>query len=516
MSSIDSSGAARSAQILKQATQSAPAATGKSFGKSVSLPPKAASMPTAKSPPSLPTSPDHSQLLASRRTSCHTPVQSYIPRPASNSGVITPDSNDLPPPPSESELRQLSGNTDAQPGDRTDTRNKKQKVADAIRSKGRKLKSAVFSEAKRWVTGKNWKKVPPDVLKTFPEDLQAKVEARNEKLERLDGLKTMKQEWQQFERQFGKELDLLDSDKSPKSGKFKIPDTGKEFVFSKSQSRDQKKEMLREFKEAFSESAGYNHYKKASEQTADIDSLRTSLKDELSLSTKELSAALDQHYEQVENQKHSGIDKATETRHKALGQEKGRVEEGYDKLLVHYQDKVSEAERNLSDLRTTRDKFRSVEIPKKRRGIKQLEAQLKRQKSRLETQYKQLPEAERKTTSKKEFLQSGLGELVGKLNKAKSEKAEMDKRVDFYPLDRKKLTKKLEQARSDLKKVTDSDAFSATLENLDKRTHNEDKVAEKEHKQVTETLRKERNNIKKINTWPLKKRFILSAFLTGV
>ena len=197
------------------------------------------------------------------------------------------------------------------------------------------------------------------------------------------------------------------------------------------------------------------------------------------------------------NQKHSGIDKATEARHEALDQEKGRVEEGYDKLLINYQDKVSQAERNLSDLRTTRNKFRDVDIPKKRRDIKQLESELKRQESKLETQYNQLPKLEKKSTSKKEFLQSGLGDLVEKLNKAKSEKEEMDKRVDYYPLDRKKLKKKLEQAKSDLKKVTDGDVFSATLKNLDKRTHNEDKVAEKEHKQVTETVRKERNSIKK-------------------
>ena len=497
MSSIDSSGAARSAQPLNQATQSAPAATGKSFGKSVSLPSKMASIPTVKSPSSQPASRNHSQLLASRRISRHTPEQSYIPKPASDSGVKSADNNDFPPPPSESELLELAGEAVDQTPERKDTRKTTQKMKDAIRTRGRKLKSMVYGEAKRWITGKNWKKVPPDVLKTFPEDLQAKVEARNQKLERLDELKTMKQEWQQFERQFGKELDLLDSDKSPKSGKFRIPDTGKEFNFSKSQSRDQKKEMLREFKEAFSQSAGYNHYKDASKRTANIDSLRAGLKDQLSLSTKELSAALDQHYEQVGNQKHSGIDKATEARHEALDQEKGRVEEDYDKLLINYQDKVSQAERNLSDLRTTRNKFRDVDIPKKRRDIKQLESELKRQESKLETQYNQLPKLEKKSTSKKEFLQSGLGDLVEKLNKAKSEKEEMDKRVDYYPLDRKKLKKKLEQAKSDLKKVTDGDVFSATLKNLDKRTHNEDKVAEKEHKQVTETVRKERNSIKK-------------------
>ena len=513
MSSIDSSGGVRSTQSLGLSNKSPSLqdAKGKSFGFSVSKPSSSTPLPSVKPAPNSPLSgsaPDFSKLVSSRSVSHHTPTQSYLGASSqggsrdsfeSTSSFDNLDSFDSSVVDSFSDVSSLDSldSDESQATERKDTRNRKQRASDAIRSKGRKFKSALFGSPKRFLTGKNWKKVPPDVLKEFPKGLREQVEDRNAKIERLSELKEQKRDWQQFERQFGKELDLAESKEAPKSGKFKIPDTGEEFVFSKSQSRQQRTELLGKFQKAFQASAGHKAYLQASAETRNIDAERAALKKDLSESTKDLRVAVDKHFDKQEARKHAQIDKTTEARHEALHAEKNRVEEGYDKLVVHYQDRVDEATRDLSDLRHRRDNFRDVEIPAKKRDIERLERQMEREVSLQKKKFKSMPKKQRAATSQEAFLQPVRARFTGQIQQAQSEVVRMQQEVNSYKDDRALLRKELKTAEKNLKKAIDGDALGATLKKIDKRSRKQDKVARKEHDHVPDEIKKERKTVKK-------------------
>lgn len=513
MSSIDSSGGARSTQSLDLPSKpsSLQDVKGKSFGFSVSRPSSSTPLPSVKSAQNSPLSsstPDFSQSVSSRSVSHHTPAQSYLGAGTqgygggsfeSTSSFGSFDSNTLDLFSDTSSLDSLGSldSEESQAVERKDTRNRKQRASGAIRSKGRKLKSALFGSPKRFLTGKNWKKVPAEVLKEFPKDLREQVEERNAKIDRLGELKELKGDWQQFERQFGKELDLAESKEAPKSGTFKIPDTGEEFVFSKSQSRLQRREQLKDFQDAFKRSASHKAYQQASAETRNIDAERTALKKDLSQSTKALRVAVDKHFDKQEVSKHAQIDKATETRHKALDVEKDRVIEGYDKLVTLYQDQVDEATRNLSDLRHRRDDFRDVKIPAKKRDIERLERQMEREISLQKKTYKSMAKKQRAATSQQAFLQPVRTRFTAQIRQARSELASMQQEVNSYKGDRALLRKELKTAEKNFKKAVGSDALGGTLKKLDKRSRKQDKAAQKAHDHVPSEMKKERKAVRK-------------------
>ncbi|KEQ13618.1 hypothetical protein GZ77_14990 [Endozoicomonas montiporae] len=386
--------------------------------------------------------------------------------------------DDLPPPPDsfqpDTQPSDTTEKVEAQPTERKDTRSKKQKVGDELHSAGRKLKSETYGRAKRFLTGKNWKKISPERLKGFPEQLHAKVQERNTKLDRLDSLKASKLEWQQFEREFGSEVDLLKAGSPPKKGTFKIPDTGQKFTFSKTQSMRQRDQMLSEFKKAFENSGGYENYQNASDETTGIDAQRADLKDQISKLNKEMKAELDSHYAGSEGRQHAYIDQMTQNRHRKLDSDKSAKRVEHHKTVELLQNQVENAQTELSHLRARRDRFKEVEIPKKERQIKALEKQLKRQKGD-------------KT------------ELKQQLAKAKDEKRSMQFTVDDYFSDRAELRNKLNASKEQLKKATKKDkkdVLSTTLKKLDKSSLEEDKKAEKEHDYATKATRRERRGLK--------------------
>ena len=520
MPSINNSGIVQSASNLKPASQLSTDSKlkGKSFGFLVSLPPRSASLPSIKLAPSQPSSPRSGQPIAERKISRQTPQQSYMPgSPATpdsahSDGVYSShDSDGFPAAPTESEIAYAMGtdnaetqekaetpaNDDVQPSEKKDTRNRKQKVADTIRAKSRKLKSAVYGEAKRWITGKNWKKVPDAVLKSFPENIQTQFETRNNKLDRLAELKSLKQETQQFERQFGKELSLLASDKAPKSGKFKIPGTGKEFVFSKDQSQEKKAEILGEFKKALKGSEEFESYQKAGKETENYDAGRSKLKDELSELTQKLAGGLDALYDQAETKMHEGIKERAGNYKNQLDKYRASAKDGYQNEFNRYKGMFYEARGNLDRLIQDTDIFKAVNISENNHKIKTLENQLVKQTEKLKKQFNELPKSERKRINKKEFLLSGLYPLNTSLENAREKKVHLENRLSELQAKRPELESKLEKAERDLETLRNTDVLGTMLEKYDEAQANEDKRIEEERKQITENTEKQKGTMKK-------------------
>ena len=541
MSSINGSGAAQSAQSLSAPTQTETPKTGakKAFNRSVSLPSKAASMPSVRSAttanaarPVKPTS------IPSRSVESRPPDQSFMSRTSvapdpglspnsggddsfssfgssfsstgsfdstSTSTSVSPRgldqaSEDLQPSPDDMLSATQTTETTESPepllAERKDTRSRKQKVGDQIRSGGRKLKSAVYGRAKRFLTGKNWKKIPPEVAKTFPEGLQAKVEERNDKLGQLDALKSKKLEWQQFERQFGAELDLLDAETAPKKGTFEIPDTGEKFVFSKSQSKRQKSQMLEAFKESFNNSAGYDNYRRASDESTDIDVQRANLKDQVEAITKELKAGIDQDYSLSESRQHAAIDQKTENRHQKLRTDKQQAEQNHRNVVASLQGQVADIQQKLSQLRETRDRHENIDIPAKKRNITRLEKEIKKEKGVLQKQYKQLSAEERASTTKDAFVESGLKGLKEQLKQEKLSRTSMQLTVSEYSSDRAELKQKQNVAKEKLKNATKKDPLAAELKAMDKQVAEQDKQARKERDHATDWVKEDRRAMK--------------------
>ncbi|UYM15077.1 coiled-coil domain-containing protein [Endozoicomonas euniceicola] len=441
-----------------------------------------------------------------------------MPRPSETPDSASADSaysslgsDVFPASPNESEIAHAMGtdnaeaqekaetpaNDDVQPSEKKDTRNRKQKVADTIRAKSRKLKSAVYGEAKRWITGKNWKKVPDAVLKSFPENIQTQFETRNNKLDRLAELKSLKQETQQFERQFGKELSLLASDKAPKSGKFKIPGTGKEFVFSKNQSQEKKAEILGEFKEAFKGAEEFESYQKAGNETKKYDVDRSELKDELSKLTQDLAGEIDAAYDRAETKIHKGIDERAENYKNQLDKNRASAKVGYQNEFNRYQGMAYEAKVNLDRLIYNIDKIKAVDISGNNHAIKDLESQLVKQTEILKKQFNALPKSERKGTDKKTFLQSGLHPLNESLKNAREKKVGLEKKLSELQAKRPELESRLEKAERDLQTLRNTDVLGAIMDKYDEVQANEDKRIEEEHKQITENTEKQKGTMKK-------------------
>ena len=275
------------------------------------------------------------------------------------------------------------------------------------------------------------------------------MQARNDKIDRLGELKTLKRDWQQFERQFGKELDLAASREAPKTGTFKVPDTGEEFVFTKSQSKYQRKAMLAEFQVAFKASAGHKAYQHASAETRNIESERAELKSELSRSTKELRLAVDKQFDQKEVQAERRSEKAMEVKHDALDAEKDRVEEGHDKLVVLYQGQVDEVVRDLSELRNRRDSFKGVKIPAKEREVERLKDQMDRELAALKKQYKAMSKSEKSAVPRETFMRPLQTKHARIIREARHELSLMKQEVDNYKENRNLLNTELKKGQKE-------------------------------------------------------------------
>ena len=493
--------------------------TGSAFGRTVSLSPIPGKRrsPLPPTPSSQASTPNHSKSLSEFST---TPVakprkfiRSMSESQLARSSPVSPNSPHPGPQGSLSSVNSSFSSSQSSLGSQSmiyeslDSVNQEQSSQEDIResigeqlglapSRKRKLKSKTYGRLKRWLKKEAWKPVSEQTLRTVGQPLRGKLEARNDKIARLAELKQDSGHWQRFEKAFGEEMKLLKADKPPKKGAFRIPGTDREVVFDSKRCVALQEQDLKNFKEAFKASPGYDKYLNAAYASENASEERATLKKQLAREEKQLAVDIEEQFRDKETRYHQQISDQSANRHEQAGQRKEALSEHFQTQLLSYQAVVSGFEKDLSVLRERRNFLRDLAIPRQKGKLESLERKHKLLESSLKSQYTALSRSERKTLSFEEFAGPQLNASTAELQVEGEKLVRLKQELNSYKDDKAALQDGLKTARKALDLVRKSTALQDSLKDIDRESRVKDREDLKAHKAVPDIVKENRRSVR--------------------
>lgn len=485
-----------------------PKPTGSAFGRTVSIP---TAKPRRQAPPppapsSQTSTANHSKPLSEFKVSTHPVTTPKVkPRSGSVGSALTippvPGKNQPPKPLNSFSSVSSQGIQSMEKAQAKESEGSLASKTESVKGGHRQLepvatsKGSAYGRLKRFIKKQAWKTIPREVLQTVDKPLRTKLQARNEKITRLNELKRQTQEWKKFEHDFSKELKLLNADKPPEKGTFKIPGSEEEIIFTKDQSMLVKQKKLKEFQETFEASRGFGHYQEASFASANATEERAALKESLAQDVKQLEFEIEKQFRRKEDQYHAQINDKTNARHQQVDIRKGELSNHYQELIKTYQEQVTNLVEDLSNLGKRRNYLQELGIPQQEGRVKSLEQKLRQQESSLKSRYKKLPRKQRQAQSFAAFAAPELKEVAQQLQAEKRQLTRLHQEFNSYKDNKSALQTELKTARKTLARIQKSSALKETYKDINRETRIKDRQDMEAHKAISDIVKDDKNAV---------------------